>query len=61
MLTGCDYDPTYCEQGPSFTGTALVILGLILGAAILYEIGTSIVTSRREKREYQRRRDMWLD
>lgn len=49
MLTGCDYDPTYCEQGPSMTSTALVILGIILGLAILYEIITGIIDGRKDR------------
>ena len=60
MLTGCDYDPTYCERGPSMTGLAFVLIGAILGLAILYEIVTGIIDTRREKRE-QQHPDSWLD
>ena len=58
MLTGCDYDPTFCEQGPSMTSIAFVIIGIILAAAILYEIITGLIAARGKKKEYP---DTWLD
>jgi hypothetical protein len=58
MLTGCDYDPTYCEQGPSFTGAAVVILALFLGIAILIEVAHLIWNWYQKRDEKQ---ESWLD
>jgi len=60
LLTGCDYDPSLCEQGPSWTGSAVVIIAVVLGLAIAWEVGKSIWENYRE-RSKNRYPDSWLD
>lgn len=60
MLTGCDYDPSFCEQGPSWTGGAVLIIVVVIGLAIAWEVAKSLWEHHRE-RSKNRYPDSWLD